>query len=113
MVQILGTTAHYFAMLITDYRARAEAMEIGMILFEFISERRYMDQTHLPVKGLGGFQMTVYKGQTDSVFKTDSVFRDEYKRYFGNIQLPKIQIDKIDKWGQGGDKLESKIKGIT
>ena len=30
----------------------------------------------------------LHKGQTDSVFKTESVFRDEYKRYFGNIQFP-------------------------
>jgi hypothetical protein len=40
----------------------------------------------------GAFQAVVavndLQGQTDSVFKTESVFRDECKRYFGNNQLP-------------------------
>jgi len=41
-----------------------------------------------PGKEPGRFQETVYKRQTDSVFKTESACRDEYKRYVENIQLP-------------------------
>jgi hypothetical protein len=28
------------------------------------------------------------QGQTDAVFKTDPVYQNEFKRYFGNSQLP-------------------------
>jgi hypothetical protein len=40
-----------------------------------------MIDIHFDAKGLGRFQYTVYKEQTDSVFKTESVFRDEYKLF--------------------------------
>jgi hypothetical protein len=42
----------------------------------------------------GTWEIPVYRlqGQTDSVFKTESVFPDEYKRYFLKYPTPFVEM---------------------